>query len=280
MQPKRKHVDLTDSVQLCMVTPIGADVVPLRKALLERRKEEVRALYNTKSVPIKEQRDQARKVINNVYHQEMMPVGPNTGAPEVPVVYKLLAHDFESGREGRAIAGPVSLAPRTKPSMGQPDVATQTLIGGSNEQPEPPQRAEPAMEDILSSARQLRTQKGSRGLATVDQASGHEVRSVAVGANPSDIVRATMKSTSKPLAASATLPQPQWKAHRTVQTNTDASGRVALENLDLLTRAPPKMGVTTLNLQRGHASNLEDHVPGSRSGARHSHRPRDTLFIF
>lgn len=285
-------VDLTDHVKECMTTPEGADMIPHRKALREKRKEEVRVLYNTKSVPTKEQRDKARQVISNVYHQELVAcekesgtVGSSAVSAPVPVVYKLLAHDYGHTRNGETV--PVALRSKWNTQTAEPlrpATATQTYVSTGDEISNPPQRVDPKLEDILAASRHVR-QAGSRGAATVDRSSGREVRSVAVGSNPSEIIQATMRRTSRPVSAGATSPKPAWQStHRTAQTNTDLSGWSASRALGTLSaaeiaKAPPKMGLATLAFQ-GVTQLPADHAPGSRTGARHAHRPRDTMFIF
>lgn len=268
MPPK---VDLTDNVKFCMMQPDTADDMPLRKALRERRREEVRVLYNTRAVPIKEQRDPARGVLHNVYHQEL------EKKTEVPVVYKLLAGQYSRDAETMEVVPAAVRAQRAadeakKAASVRPATASQTLLGTAEPIATPPQRVDPKMEDILAASRHV---KPKSNVTVVDRGTGREVKSIGVGANPSDIVKATMHRTSRPLSASATVPRSTWQPTRTLQTHTILTG--SQWNADLT--EVPKMGTTTLLLRKQEIPDALKPVP-ARSGSRSAHRPRDTMFIF
>lgn len=260
--PPKKSADLTDHVKECMIS-LDNDVPSARKQLQQRRKDEVRELYNTRSVPTKEARDPARAVLHNVYHQQ---VEKDT---KVPVVYKLLAHHF--GSEGGQTLPVSHRPPPTHKDNANPCGATQTIVCEPEPVATPPQSCDPKMEEILAKAKSARP-KSSLGVAHYDKSTGREVKSVGVHANPSDIIRATMRSTSRPSTAGASVPKPAWTTMRNTQTNTDLQWERSLGEV-------PKMGSLTLKvLNKPLPQELQ---PGPRApGARHAHRPRDTMFVF
>lgn len=254
-------VDLTDHVKALMVSPDNADEPCARKQLQLRRKAEVSALYNTRAVPAKEARDPARAVLHNVYHQQL--------ETKVPVVYKLLAGQY-SADEAHSIRDVPVMHRTTAPTVSKPAEATQTVVCEPEVFPNPPQRTDMQMEKILAAAKSVRP-KSSLGTGHYDKATGREVKSIGTEANPSDIIRATMRSTSRPLTAtSRPVPKPSWIPTRTLQTNTDPLWERHVTEV-------PKMGNMTLKLQ--HKPTPQDLQPGPRT-ARHAHRPRDTMFIF
>ncbi|CUE73226.1 Hypothetical protein, putative [Bodo saltans] len=255
-------VDLTDHVKELMVSPVDSDMPSARRQLQLRRKAEVCALYNTRAVPAKEARDPARAVLHNVYHQQL--------ETKVPVVYKLLAGQYSVDDLHGIKDVPVVLRTGPAPKASKPTEATQTIVCEPDPIPNPPQRVDPHIEHILAAAKTVRP-KSSLGVGHYDKSTGREVKSIGTEANPSDIIRATMRSTSRPLSAAARpIAKPAWIPTRTLQTNTDPHWERHVTEV-------PKMGTLTLKVQQKPIP--QDLQPGPRS-ARHAHRPRDTMFIF
>jgi hypothetical protein len=254
-------VDLTDHVRELMVSPGDADAPSARRQLQLRRKAEVAALYNTRAIPAKEARDPARAVLHNVYHQQL--------ETKVPVVYKLLAGQYAADELHDIKDVPAYCAGAT-PKATKPTESTQTIVCEPEPIPNPPQRTDRHIEGILAQAKTVRPKSGL-GVGHYDKATGREVKSIGTEANPSDIIRATMRSTSRPLSAAARpISKPSWIPSRTLQTNTDPHWERHVSEV-------PKMGNLTLKVQ--HKAIPQDLQPGPRS-ARHAHRPRDTMFIF
>lgn len=260
-------VDLTDHVKELMVSPAGEDI-SLRKMLREKRKAEVRTLYE-KAYPVKEGRDPARSVINNMYHQQL--------EKSIPMVYNLLGNQYgpaeTSSRPGSNYCGTNAAARRRAAELAAVEEAkttkkSQTMFtdpslseGFPHPITEDPPRVNPHTVEVQH------------------RAVGREMRSVGVEADPMDIVRSgiearrppvTVPLSRKPAAATTT---PGWIPHRTILTNTDLTGHEW--NKDLV----PKMGTATLELKGKPIPPPLSRGPVAHT-SRHASRPHDTLFIF